>query len=99
MLASQGDSLGVFQGSFGWIGLLGWVQQELLSLYFVLKMLKYYKSLVAYYSQKMTPLKLNYNIYNKELLNIVTVLKEWRAFLQRTAKPFIVKKDHKNLTS
>jgi hypothetical protein len=32
--------------------------------------------LVAYYSKKMTLLELNYNIYNKELLVIVTVLKE-----------------------
>ena len=32
--------------------------------------------LVAYYSCKMTPLELNYNIYNKELLGIVTVLKK-----------------------
>ena len=31
---------------------------------------------VIYYSYKMTLLKLNYNIYNKELLGIVTVLKE-----------------------
>ena len=37
--------------------------------------------LVAYYSCKMTPLELNYDIYNKELLGIVAVLKEWRAFL------------------
>ena len=37
--------------------------------------------LVAYYSRKMTPLELNYNIYNKELLGIVIVLKKWRAFL------------------
>src|SRR6266568_1170564 len=29
MLASQGNPLGDFQGSFGWIGLLGWVQQVL----------------------------------------------------------------------
>ena len=32
--------------------------------------------LVTYYSCKMTPLKLNYNIYNKELLGIVAVLKK-----------------------
>ena len=32
--------------------------------------------LVVYYSRKMTPLELNYNIYNKELLGIVAVLKE-----------------------
>ena len=36
---------------------------------------------VAYYSCKMTPPELNYNIYNKKLLGIVTALKEWRAFL------------------
>jgi RNase H-like domain found in reverse transcriptase len=36
---------------------------------------------VTYYSKKMTPLKLNYDIYNKELLAIITVLKEWRVFL------------------
>ena len=32
--------------------------------------------LVAYYSYKITLAELNYNIYNKELLNIVIVLKE-----------------------
>ena len=31
---------------------------------------------VAYYSCKITPSKLNYNIYNKELLKIIVVLKE-----------------------
>ena len=32
--------------------------------------------LVIYYSRKMIPPELNYNIYNKELLGIVVVLKE-----------------------
>ena len=32
--------------------------------------------LVVYYSHKMTPLELNYNIYNKELLGIVAVFKK-----------------------
>ena len=32
--------------------------------------------LVVYYSCKMTPLELNYNIYNKKLLGIVIVFKE-----------------------
>ena len=32
--------------------------------------------LVIYYNYKMTPLELNYNIYNKELLGIVTALKK-----------------------
>ena len=31
---------------------------------------------VIYYSCKMTPPELNYNIYNKELLDIVAVLKK-----------------------
>ena len=37
--------------------------------------------LVVYYSKKLIPLELNYNIYNKELLAIVAALKEWRVFL------------------
>ena len=37
--------------------------------------------LVIYYSRKMTPPELNYNIYNKELLGIVTAFKKQRAFL------------------
>ena len=32
--------------------------------------------LIAYYSRKITPPELNYDIYNKELLGIVVVLKE-----------------------
>ena len=36
---------------------------------------------VIYYSRKIILLELNYNIYNKELLAIITALKEWRAFL------------------
>ena len=37
--------------------------------------------LVVYYSRKIILLELNYNIYNKELLGIVIVLKKQRAFL------------------
>ena len=37
--------------------------------------------LVVYYSKKLILLELNYDIYNKELLAIVAVLKEQRAFL------------------
>ena len=32
--------------------------------------------LIAYYSQKIILVELNYNIYNKELLGIVTALKK-----------------------
>ena len=41
--------------------------------------------------------ELNYNIYNKELLDIVIVLKEQRAFLYSTIKLFRVITDYKNL--
>ena len=41
--------------------------------------------------------ELNYNIYNKELLGIVIVLKKWRAFLYNTIKLFRVIIDYKNL--
>ena len=41
--------------------------------------------------------KLNYNIYNKKLLDIVTVLKKWKAFLYSTIKLFKVITDYKIL--
>ena len=47
----------------------------ILSIYLVKKYLDKYH-LVTYYSYKMIPLELNYNIYNKELLGIVTALKK-----------------------
>ena len=55
--------------------------------------------LVVYYSQKITLLELNYNIYNKELLAIIAILKEQRVFLQGTIELFVVKTDYKNLIS
>ena len=55
--------------------------------------------LVIYYSWKITPLKLNYNIYNKELLGIVVVLKEQKVFLQDIKELFMVKTDYKNFIS
>ena len=45
----------------------------------------------------MTPAELNYNIYNKELLSIVAVFKEWKAFLYNTIELFRVITDYKNL--
>ena len=45
----------------------------------------------------MTPAELNYNIYNKKLLGIVTVLKKQRAFLYSIIELFRVIIDYKNL--
>ena len=47
----------------------------ILGIYLVQKYLNGWH-LVIYYSYKITPPELNYNIYNKELLGIVTALKE-----------------------
>ena len=47
----------------------------ILSVYLVQKYLDGWY-LVIYYSRKITPPELNYNIYNKELLGIVAVFKE-----------------------
>ena len=46
-----------------------------LSIYLVQKHLDR-QHLVIYYSYKITPLELNYNIYNKELLGIIAALKK-----------------------
>ena len=40
----------------------------------------------------------NYNIYEKEFLAVIKSIKNWRAHLIWTEKPFIIKMDHKNLT-
>ena len=53
----------------------------ILKAYIVQKYKNKIQHLVAYYSKKLTPPELNYNIYNKELLAIVIVLKKWRVFL------------------
>jgi hypothetical protein len=52
---------------------------------------------IAFYSRKLTAPELNYEIYDKEMLAIVTALKEWRAYLESAAHPFTVYTDHKNL--
>jgi len=52
---------------------------------------------VAYLSKKLSPAEANYKIYDKELLGIVRSLEEWRPELTRTARPFTILTDHKNL--
>jgi hypothetical protein len=38
---------------------------------------------VAFYFKKMFPAEMNYDIYNKELLAVVTAFQEWRIYLER----------------
>ena len=51
------------------------ISDFVLGIYLVQKYLDRWH-LVTYYSYKIILLELNYNIYNKELLNIVAVFKE-----------------------
>ena len=48
----------------------------ILGVYIVQKYKNGIQYLVAYYSQKLILVELNYNIYNKELLAIIIVLKK-----------------------
>ena len=48
----------------------------ILGVYIVQKHKNRIQYLVAYYSKKLILVELNYNIYNKELLAIIAVLKE-----------------------
>jgi len=53
--------------------------------------------LVAFLSQKLAPTKLNYKIYNKELLTIVRYFKQWRLELKGLLFLIRVLTDYKNL--
>jgi hypothetical protein len=53
--------------------------------------------LVAFYYRKMTAIELNYDIYNKEMLAIVSAFKEWRRYLEGAEHLILVFSDYKNL--
>ena len=50
-----------------------------------------------YYSKKHTPVKSNYEIYNKELLAIIHCLKAWDTELRSVLKGFDIITNHKNI--
>lgn len=52
---------------------------------------------VAFLSKAMTDTEQNYEIYDKELLTVMTALSEWRHFLMGSKYTFKVWNDHKNL--
>jgi hypothetical protein len=52
---------------------------------------------VAFLLKAMTNTERNYEIYNKELLAVMTSLSEWRHFLMGSKHTFEVWNDHKNL--
>ncbi|KAL0168611.1 hypothetical protein M9458_036833, partial [Cirrhinus mrigala] len=51
----------------------------------------------AYFSRKLSPAEVNYDIGNRELLAIKLALEEWRHWLEGATHPFQVFTDHKNL--
>ena len=52
---------------------------------------------IAFYSQMFSALKLNYDIYDKELLVIFEAFKIWWHYLKGSASLIDVVMDHKNL--
>ena len=53
--------------------------------------------LIAIYSRGMQPTKLNYNIYDKELLAIYEAFKQWWNYLKGASHVILILSDHKNL--
>ncbi|KAK3556470.1 hypothetical protein QTP70_008246 [Hemibagrus guttatus] len=51
----------------------------------------------AFFSCKLNPAEVNYDIGNQELLAVKLALKEWRHWLEGAKHPFTVLTDHKNL--
>ncbi|GJE99152.1 polyprotein [Phanerochaete sordida] len=52
---------------------------------------------VGYYSRKLTPAEINYEVYDKELLAVVESFRDMRAWLHGSTPPVSVISDHKNL--
>ena len=52
---------------------------------------------MAYYLKKYTPIKSNYEIYNKELLVIIYYLKVWDIELRSVFKGFNIIMDYTNI--
>ena len=52
---------------------------------------------IAYYSRKLSPAEINYEVYDKELLGVVESFRDMRAWLHSSDTPVHVISDHKNL--
>jgi len=52
---------------------------------------------IAFHSRAFNSTKLNYDIYDKELLAIFEAFKKWRYYLEGTITPVEVFTNHKNL--
>jgi hypothetical protein len=52
---------------------------------------------VSFYSRKLSDGEINYAMYDKELLAIVSAFTHWRHHLVGTSCPITVESDHQNL--
>ncbi|SAM05196.1 hypothetical protein [Absidia glauca] len=52
---------------------------------------------IAFYSRKMLPAEVNYDVYDKEMLAIIDSFKQWRHYLEGAVHQTIVLTDHRNL--
>jgi hypothetical protein len=52
---------------------------------------------VAFYSRTLTPLELNYDTHDKDLLAIHEAFQTWQHYLEGSSEPVDVVTDHKNL--
>ena len=53
---------------------------------------------VAFFSQKLEPAEINYDVHDKEMLAVITSLQEFRHWLSSTLTPVSVITDHNNLS-
>lgn len=53
---------------------------------------------IAFFSRKLNPAEMNYEIHDKELLAIVSALKAWRRYVEGTEEPVRIITDHQPLT-
>jgi hypothetical protein len=52
--------------------------------------------LVVFYSRKLTSAEINYQVYDKELLVIITAFEQWRPYLAEVEHRIQVLTNHKN---
>src|SRR5260370_37329801 len=52
---------------------------------------------LSYFSQKLSPAEINYDVHDKEMLRVFESLKEFHPWLSGTVIPVSVITDHKNL--
>jgi len=52
---------------------------------------------IAFFSKKLYKLELNYFIYDKELIAIIELIKEWKPYFNKTKHQMKIYIDYKNL--